>query len=136
MKQFGQDSPYVGSEAKFQVSTATIMALLVKQNPRMMAYHVPNEGKRATKTGEGIKQQGARSGVPDWIITDLDKPWKVAYIELKAKKGKIEDSQIAFMAEAQRKGIPCFVAWNLDGFREALMELGLIKGHFTDKIKF
>lgn len=64
------------------------------QYPRLLAFHVPNGGKRNPREGARFKAMGVRPGVADILLF-----WgfnKKAAIELKAGKNKLEDSQETF----------------------------------------
>lgn len=129
MKHYGKDDPYKGPEKNFQVATARILALAKNYSLHgMLAYHIPNEGKRATWGNDNIKKQGADSGVFDWCIIDLSKPWKVAYIELKNKTGKVSDAQLDFGLRAEAAGCFAAIVWSMDGFLQVLGELGIYYG--------
>lgn len=121
---YGQQNPYTGKETDFQKSSAALVAF----HGLAFAYHVPNESRRPGKAGNiermMLKAQGVLSGVADWCI-----PYKTsyghpgAYIELKAKGGKLSQDQIKFLNAAFEQGYFCAVAWNLDSFEALLKEL-------------
>lgn len=123
--ELGKDNPYKGPEYKFQVNTNDILSLAKNKYKDLMAYHVPNEGKRSTRPGQGIRQQGAQAGVSDWFLMRLSSPWKVAYIELKAARGKLSPNQVNFLNEASLKGAKCYVCWNMTSFSQILDELAI-----------
>lgn len=130
MKHYGREDAYKGPEKDFQVATAEILALARNYNqPHMLAYHIPNEGRRATRGNDNIKKQGADSGVFDWCIIDLRKPWRIAYIELKNSKGKLSDAQMGFGLRAEAAGCFAAVAWSMDGFLKIIDELDIYYGN-------
>lgn len=120
---YGKDNPYDGKEYKMQEATG----LIVQYVKSVTAIHVPNE--RSAKTNKftlfSLARQGVRAGVSDWIFFTPS----TAFIELKAKGGKLNDNQIAFLLEMKDKGFPIAVCWNLDAFEY------LIKLHANKNLK-
>lgn len=58
-----------------------------------LLYHIPNGGKR-TKAEAGIlKAMGVRAGIPDYCLPVARGDWHALYVEMKADKGKVSDSQ-------------------------------------------
>jgi hypothetical protein len=64
-------------------------------------WHTPNGGKRHIATAARLKKEGVRPGIPDIQIM---LPNRSAFLELKAKRGRLTDSQIAFRQKAQATG--------------------------------
>jgi len=68
-------------------------------------FSVPNEGMGSAKTGAGIgrmmrlKKMGLRSGVADLVFV---KYGRVYFLEMKAPKGVMSDTQKAFQMDAWR----------------------------------
>jgi VRR-NUC domain len=121
---YGQENPYNGKETDFQKASNA----LIRVHKLLFAYHVPNESRRPGKSGDiermMLKAQGVLSGVADWCIpyrTNTGHPG--AYIELKAKDGKLSQDQINFLNAAFEQGYFCAVVWNLDALESLLNEL-------------
>ena len=74
-------------------------------------WHTPNGGKRGIKTAVRLKKEGVLPGVPDIQIM---LPNRSAFLELKAKRGRLTDSQIAFRQSAQAAGHWWEVAYSFD----------------------
>jgi len=91
-------------------------------------FHVPNGGKRITKTNskgqtyspEAIrfKKMGVTAGIPDFLI--LKKTGMLAAIELKVEGGVISNDQKEVHLQWQLLGIEIHVVWNFEEFKEAL----------------
>ena len=74
-------------------------------------WHTPNGGKRNIKTAARLKKEGVLPGVPDIQIM---LPHRSAFLELKSKRGRLTDSQIAFRQSAQAAGHWWEVAYSFD----------------------
>ena len=121
---YGKETPYIGKETDFQKSSAALVAY----HGLDFAYHVPNESRRPGQAGNiermMNKAQGVLSGVTDWCIpyrTSYGHPG--AYIELKAKGGKLSQDQVKFLNAAFEQGYFCAVVWNLDSLEALLKNL-------------
>lgn len=123
MREYGKDKKYDGSEQSFQIATNRVIQYAKLMNPNLIAFHIPNEGKRSIYAR--ISQQGVVKGVSDWIFIDNSKPWNTAFVELKTAKGRVNDNQKAFLNSAESKGYFAAVCWSIDGFMDILKELGL-----------
>lgn len=123
MKEYGKEHKYKGPEQSFQIATNRLVQYAKLRNPKLIAFHIPNEGKRSIYAR--ISQQGALKGVSDWIFIDNTKPWKTAFIELKNDKGRVNDNQKEFLRQAEDKGYFAAVCWSLDGFDQIMKDLGL-----------
>lgn len=129
---YGKESPYTGKEEHFQSATAQLLRL---RWPNLLAFHVPNGGKRPLTAvskfgkikmvpvaGKKMKDAGARAGVSDWIILHPIAPYHGLIIELKAKGGHLEDTQIKFLTEARSNGYKISVVWNLESFEHVIVD--------------
>lgn len=127
---YGKDKPYDGPEDNLQIATAT---WLKTQHPTLVAFHVPNGGKRPQTTlsrkgkvyvanfaGAKLKKMGTLAGVSDWIILRPCCLYPGAVIELKTKGGTLQDTQTEFLTRAAAAGYYTSVAWSFEGFQEAI----------------
>lgn len=132
LPHYGKDKPYDGPEDSLQKETAKWLRL---QHPKLLAYHTPNGGKRPMTTitrkgktfqvpaiGRKLKEMGTLAGVPDWFIARRCHQYGGAYIELKAKGGALQDTQLDFLSRASDAGYYVAVAWSLDGFMQAVAD--------------
>ena len=70
-------------------------------------FHVPNEGKRSVQYHAKMKKMGLRSGCPDIIV---EYPvGRILYIELKAPKGRLSDTQKLWAVQSEILGTPHFI---------------------------
>jgi hypothetical protein len=70
-------------------------------------FHVPNEGKRSLGYHLKMKKMGLKSGCPD-IIVEFP-PGKILYIELKAPKGRLSDTQKLWAVQSEILGTPHYI---------------------------
>jgi len=70
-------------------------------------FHVPNEGKRSVQYHAKMKKMGLKSGCPDIIV---EYPvGRILYIELKAPKGRLSDTQKLWAVQSEILGTPHFI---------------------------
>ena len=123
--------PYEGKESDLQKATAKWLKLAY---PNLLAFHVPNGGKRPVTTlvrrdgvkqvhlvGADLKAQGVRPGVPDWIILQPAGGYHGLLVELKGKTGKLTQEQLIFLAVADAIGYKCKVARSLEEFQDIVI---------------
>lgn len=124
--------PYDGKESDLQKATAKWLKLAY---PNLLAFHVPNGGKRPVTTlvrrdgvkqvhlvGADLKAQGVRPGVVDWVILQPAGGYHGLLVELKTKTGELTQQQLYFMAVAGVKGYECRVARSLEEFQAIVNE--------------
>lgn len=71
--------------------------------PDTLWIHVPSEAKRTPYERYVAKLLGLKPGVPDLLIFESTKDYHGLAIELKSEKGKLTDSQKAFIAELDKR---------------------------------
>ena len=110
----GEKNKYPGKEAQLQKAAATLCDMA-----GLFWFHAANEGKRNPRA---IAGQGMKKGVSDCIFMEQSENglYTGAAIELKAKGGKIDPDQIAFLETAYDKGNFAAVCWNLESFEACL----------------
>lgn len=86
-KQF---EPYEGKEDDLQVAC---MRWLQYAHPDVLAFHVPNGGKRNAREGAKFKRMGVKAGVPDVLLLTPKQGFNGFAIELKVKGGKLSANQ-------------------------------------------
>ncbi len=87
----------------------------------VFAAHVPNAGKRSAVTGRRMKAEGLRPGFPDIIAIKHE---RVAFLEVKAPKGRLSPAQVECHAELLRHGYSVAVVTSADAAVEALIAAG------------
>lgn len=81
-----------------------------------LLYHVPNGGKRDTKTAIALKRQGVKAGVPDLHLPVARGAYHGLYIELKVGDNKATVSQKQWLRRLNDEGYLAVVCY---GWQEA-----------------
>lgn len=121
MKKF---EPYEGKEDNFQASA---MQYIRFTYPNVLAFHVPNGGKRNAREGAKFKRQGVLAGVPDILIVHpsrcetnednvIERLFYGFAVELKVKGGKLSQAQKDRLADFHLAGWKQKVVYSLDEF--------------------
>jgi hypothetical protein len=133
LPHYGKEKPYPGKEENLQTATAQLLRM---RWPHLLAFHVPNGGKRPLTpihlqgggvkmvpiAGKKMKDAGARAGVSDWLILQPIGDYHGLAIELKAKGGGLESTQIDFLQACQDNGYAVAVVWNLEAFEQVVAQ--------------
>lgn len=93
--------------------------------PGLIAYHVPNEGQRAARTGAFLKRMMMVPGVADFAL--VLPGGRAAFLEIKTAKGRQSPEQRAFEAACRENGTPYRIARSPEEAMRALHELGAIR---------
>ena len=80
-----------GPEDQIQMA---ILDFLEEVLPNAIVLHIPNGGKRDTRTGQKMKLLGAMRGAPDLLLIPVG--GKAHFIEVKAEKGRVSPEQSQF----------------------------------------
>jgi hypothetical protein len=83
----------------------------------IFVFHIPNGGSRFIREAVNLKKQGVLAGVCDLIVVLRD---KILFVEVKAPKGKQQETQIAFQKDVEKLNHKYFIVRSLDEFRELL----------------
>ena len=93
-------------EADIQIACNQYLDYLAKTY-NFRHFHVPNEGKRSIHYHAKMKKMGLRSGCPDIIV---EYPvGRILYIELKAPKGRLSDTQKLWAVQSEILGTPHYI---------------------------
>lgn len=118
------------TEHQHQVALMRRVALAKKGYPELeMLYAIPNGGARNVVVAKKLKAEGVMAGVPDLHIPVARQGFHSLYIELKAPKGRVSDTQVAFGEKLATCGNLVVVAW---GWEAAF---GVILWYLTGKQK-
>jgi len=91
--------------------------------PKLIAYHVPNGGKRSLRTAVRLKKEGVKAGVPDVIIAKRSGIYAGMYIELKRRKGGVlSETQRDMIAALRFEGYYVAVCKGWDEARDAILK--------------
>lgn len=85
-----------------------------------LMYHVPNEGKRKQTTGQIMKAEGMKAGVPDICLPVARKGYNALYIEMKFGSNRTTKAQREYMAALQEAGNMAKVAYSAEQAREII----------------
>jgi len=86
---------------------ALCFAWLRLARPDVLAWAVPNGGKRAPREAARLRKQGVTPGVADITVVLPDN--RCGQIEMKAGKAPLSEDQQLFRDECQKRGMPWFV---------------------------
>lgn len=105
---------------KESVLQTICMKWIGMQYPHVIAYHVPNGGKRNFLEAVQFKRMGVLAGVPDVIIDEPCGGYHGARIELKIFPNKVTDEQKAILERYKHKGYFVDVCFNFESFQETV----------------
>lgn len=98
------------------------LAIHEKQG-RLFGFHIPNGGARSKLEAAILKGLGVRAGVLDLLVI-----WRAGFgfLEVKAKAGRLEQSQKDFIAVLDCFGIPWAIVRDVVDADRVLREWGAI----------
>lgn len=105
---------YQPSEDDLQIYSADLIAGF--KRPHVIAYHVPNGGKRHPSVAKKLKRFGTLAGVPDWNCVKTN--GITVYLEIKDHKGRQSEAQKAFERECKEMGVTYEVARTPEEIRD------------------
>ena len=73
--------------------------------------HIANEAASNAITGKRLKDEGVKSGYPDYLIDIAVPPWNGFRLELKARNGRIADNQIEWSDRHLKRGYASVFGW-------------------------
>lgn len=85
-----------------------------------LLLHIPNEGKRSFRQMQALKSIGLRKGVPDLLLPVARKGYHGLWIELKACKGRVSDSQREWIEALRKQGYGATVCYGAESAIECL----------------
>lgn len=88
---YGRNNPMKHPEDYLQ---KCIIKAIATMAPRVFVAHVPNGGARGKLEAVRLKAAGVKRGVPDLLL--ILSSGEVAFVEVKAGKGKLSEDQKAF----------------------------------------
>lgn len=110
------------------IQRAVFQHIRLRGVPGLVAFHVPNGGKRKPIEAAIFKGLGVRSGVSDIIAVHHG---KVFAMELKAEGGRPTENQLEFLADFERAGGFTCIATGIDQAIGTLEQWGLLRGVTT-----
>jgi len=112
MKDF---EPYEGKEDDLQ---AACMRWLRLEHPNVLAFHVPNGGKRNAREAAKFKRLGVLAGVPDVLIVHPSNFFNGFAVELKVKGGKASPRQKERLSDFHLAGWKQKIIYSFDEFEQ------------------
>lgn len=112
-------APKLISEAYLQKCIITAISRLA---PNVFVAHVPNGGGRSMTEAVRLKAAGVKRGVPDLLV--ILSSGQVAFIEVKAGKGKLRPEQEDFANMCVLRGTRWAMINNLDQVKPLLEAWG------------
>ena len=100
---------YDGSEDLLQESVAILLDYY-----KVLWFHPPNGGRRSMAAGKKMKRSGTKPGVSDCIILEPRGKYHGLFIELKNKKGSLQNTQKDFIARSLERGYKAIVCRSID----------------------
>lgn len=95
----------------------------VKYPELILAYHIPNEGRRSLRGGYELKRQGMRKGVPDICLPFSNGRYHAMYIEMKRlRDGRVSDEQRWWNKRLNEAGNKAVVCKGFDEARQAILD--------------
>lgn len=91
------------------------------QYPKYIIFAIPNGGVRHIVTAVKLKSEGVLAGVSDLFLMVPKGEYHGMFIEMKAKTGKISDSQKEFMAAANSMNYKTAVCYGFDEAKEVII---------------
>ena len=107
------------SEHQEQVMLITWFRMQYKQY-KLHLWAIPNGGSRHIVTAVNLKAEGVLAGVSDLFLMIPKGEYHGMFIEMKAKAGKVSDSQKEFMAAASSINYKTVVCYGFDEAKEAI----------------
>jgi len=112
--------PKPPSEYDFHRSVVGYLSKALDRNA--MFFHSPNGGYRYATEAARLKSMGVIAGLPDvGVVYD----GRIAWLELKAKRGRISAAQAYCHARLTEAGTPVSVCRSLDDVEAALKAAGI-----------
>jgi hypothetical protein len=116
------------SRPEDEIQRAVFRHIRARGVPGLVAFHVPNGGKRKPIEAAIFKSLGVRAGVADIIAVHQG---KIFALELKAEDGRPTEAQIEFLSDIERAGAFTAMPRGLDAAIAKLEAWGLLRGVTT-----
>ena len=106
------------NEHQIQVAVITWFRL---QYPKLILFAIPNGGVRNIVTAVKLKSEGVLAGVADLFLMQPTTTHHGLFIEMKAQKGKLSESQKYFLDQAKAKGYAACVCYSFEDAQKEII---------------
>jgi VRR-NUC domain len=72
--------------------------------PKKLAFAIPNGGNRSAATGEMLKKEGVKAGIPDILVASVNGKYAGLFIEMKAESGRVSLNQQHMIDHLESEG--------------------------------
>lgn len=86
-----------------------------------LLHHIPNGGKRNIATAARLKKEGVKAGVPDLCLPVPKGKWHGLYIEMKAPKGTVSESQKWWIEALRKQGYCAVVRYGWEAAKDTII---------------
>jgi hypothetical protein len=122
---FGCDYLFAGGIRMTRAAPERAIQIAIKRRLALsgvVCHHSPNAARRSVITGVRLKQEGMITGWPDLTLVGPDK--RIAFLEVKAEKGRTSAAQDECLAMLRRMGHDVAVVRSQDDAVLMLQEWG------------
>jgi len=110
------------TEHKHQVALFLWTAYQSRRWPELnLLFAIPNGGARDKITGQRLKAEGVKAGVPDMLLPVARGPYHGFFIELKAPDGSPSDKQEQWVEDLRAQGYKAEVIYGWMDARDGLI---------------
>jgi len=96
------------------------MSWLSLAYPDIVAFFIPNGGKRNAREAARFKKMGVKKGIPDIHIAEPSGEYHGLYIELKSGKNRLTDNQKQVISKLMKNKYRCEVCYSLEDFMNSI----------------
>lgn len=111
--------------SEHSIQSQLIKELHYRLRPELVRYAIPNGGLRNVRVAQQMKAEGLQPGMPDLGFAIED--GRSAWLEMKAEKGALSDSQHGIRFKLESLGHRWAMARSVDEAIERLASWGLLK---------
>ena len=90
--------------------------------PERLLFHPPSEGVRSVVFAARLKQVGWRKGMADIQLFVPSSRYHALFIELKAKKGRPQPEQLAYLADLRAQGYAACLCYGDEAAISCIMD--------------
>ena len=101
----------------------TLFARLKHFHPNVLAFAIPNGGKRDKREAAKLKCEGVLPGVPDLMVALAKPPYHGLFIEMKRSDGgSVSKEQKAVHEKLRKEGYHTVVAYGVEDAYSAFLD--------------